>query len=65
MPLCQLAVAETGNRVVVDHAHGLHMRIDDGRAEKLEPPFLQIFGPSDRVVVVFSTAPASRRSFRI
>src|SRR3954468_23544712 len=42
--LCHdLAVAETVDLVIVDHADGLHHRVTDGGSDKLEPTLEQVF----------------------
>lgn len=35
---------ETRHQMIVHHARGLHMGIDDGGPRKLEPPLLQVSG---------------------
>ena len=37
------AIAETLDRVVVDHSGGLHESVADGRADEVEAAFLQVF----------------------
>src|ERR1700693_6117141 len=41
--LTELAVAEAGNGVVVDHANGLHERVTDGGTHEAEAAFFQVF----------------------
>ena len=41
--LTELAVAEAGGGVVVDHADGLHERVADGGADEAEAAFFQVF----------------------
>ena len=36
--------------MVVDHADGLHVGVDDGGAEELEAAFFEVFGPADGFV---------------
>src|SRR6185312_14906671 len=38
-----VGMAKAGHGVIVDHADGLHERIDDRRSDKLETALLQIF----------------------
>jgi hypothetical protein len=39
-----LLMPKTRHQVIVHHARGLHVGIDDGGAHKLEPPLLEVFG---------------------
>src|ERR1700680_5009520 len=41
--LTELAVAEAGGGVVVDHADGLHERVADGGADEAEATFFHVF----------------------
>lgn len=43
-----LPVAEAVNAMVVYHAASLHVRVDYGRADECEAPFLHIFADSVR-----------------
>lgn len=36
-------ISKAINGVVIDHAHGLHKGVNDGRTDEAEAPFLQIF----------------------
>ena len=37
-----LPVAETVDHVIVDHAGGLHVGVDDGGADEVESPLFQV-----------------------
>ncbi len=50
--LAEDPISETVDRVIIHHANGLHVSIDDGRPKELEPSFLEILGPCDGLFCV-------------
>jgi len=45
-----LGVAETIDNVVIDHAHGLHVGVDDGRPDEVETPTLEVLAEPRRLL---------------
>ena len=60
-----MVIAETVDDMVVDHARGLHVRIDDGRTDEAKPAFHETLRDGLGEGVVTGISKRERQRFQI